>query len=106
MSTVDTAGMLTSISPGRRRKDVTMRALMGLGTVLALIPLVLVVYYLLKKGLGAISWDFFTTDPTGSFLGNPGGVKSAILGTIEIVAIASAIAIPFGVCVASATSST
>jgi phosphate transport system permease protein len=100
MSTVDTAGMLTSISPGRRRKDVTMRALMGLGTVLALIPLVLVVYYLLKKGLGAISWDFFTTDPTGSFLGNPGGVKSAILGTIEIVAIASAIAIPFGVCVA------
>jgi phosphate transport system permease protein len=100
MSAVDTAGMLTGISPGRRRKDVTMRALMALGTVLALVPLVLVVYYLLKKGLGAISWDFFTTDPTGSFLGDPGGVKSAILGTIEIVAIASAIAIPFGVCVA------
>ena len=46
----------------------------------------LVVYYLLKQGLGAISWDFFTTDPTGRILGDPGGVKSAIIGTILIVA--------------------
>jgi phosphate transport system permease protein len=100
MSTLDAATLLTSVSPGRRRKDVFMRGLMAAGTVIALVPLVLVVFYLLKKGLGAISWEFFTTDPTGSFLGDPGGVKSAILGTIEIVAIASAIAIPFGVAVA------
>ena len=49
----------------------------------------LVIYYLLKKGLGALSWHFFTTDPTGNFLGDPGGIKSAILGTIEIVALAT-----------------
>ena len=54
-------------------------------TLIALVPLVLVVYYLLKQGLGAISWDFFTTDPTGRFLGDPGGIKSAIIGTILIV---------------------
>ena len=59
------------------------------GTVVALVPLVLVIYYLLKRGLGALSWDFFTTDPTGSFLGDPGGIKSAILGTIVIVALAT-----------------
>jgi phosphate transport system permease protein len=100
MSTLDATALLTSVSPGRRRKDKLMRGLMAAGTVIALVPLVLVVYYLLRKGLGAISWEFFTTDPTGSFLGDPGGVKSAILGTIEIVAIASAIAIPFGVAVA------
>jgi phosphate transport system permease protein len=94
------ASALSSVSPRRRRTDVIMRSLAGIGTAAALLPLVLVVYYLLKKGLGALSWDFFTTDPTGSFLGDPGGVKSAILGTIEIVAIASAIAIPFGVAVA------
>jgi phosphate transport system permease protein len=96
----ESAAVLGSVSPRRRRTDVTMRGLMAAGTVVALVPLVLVVYYLLKKGLGAISWDFFTTDPTGRILGDPGGVKSAILGTIEIVAIASAIAIPFGVAVA------
>ena len=44
--------------------------------------------------------DFFTTDPTGRFLGDPGGVRSAILGTIEMVALASLIAVPIGIGVA------
>ena len=48
----------------------------------------------------AVSWDFFTTDPTGRFLGPPGGVKSAIVGTILIVGLASLIAIPIGIGVA------
>jgi phosphate transport system permease protein len=89
-----------SVSARRRRTDQIMRGVLLGGTIVALVPLVLVIYYLLKRGLGAFSWDFFTTDPTGSFLGDPGGIKSAILGTIEIVAIASAIAIPFGIGVA------
>jgi phosphate transport system permease protein len=91
------------VSPARRRRDRIARGTILGGTVLALIPLVLVVYYLLKKGLGSWSGDFFTTDPTGNtFFKNSsiGGVKSAILGTLEIVALASAIAIPIGVSVA------
>jgi len=88
--------------PSRRRRvtDKVMRGLLTLATVVALIPLLLVIYYLLKRGLGAWSADFFTKDPTGNFLGDQGGVKSAILGTIEIVLLASAIAIPFGIGVA------
>src|SRR3954447_6144273 len=70
------------------------------GTLLALVPLVLIVYYLFKKGVGAWSVHFFTTDPSGRFLGDPGGIKSAILGTIEIVALATAIAVPVGIGVA------
>ncbi|HEY1777542.1 MAG TPA: phosphate ABC transporter permease PstA [Solirubrobacteraceae bacterium] len=91
------------VSPARRRRDRMARGTILAGTVLALIPLVLVVYYLLKKGLGSWNGDFFTTDPTGNtFFKNSsiGGVKSAILGTLEIVALASAIAIPIGVSVA------
>jgi phosphate transport system permease protein len=94
------AGTLRPVSPGRRRTDAVMRGVVAGGTVIALIPLVLIVYYLLKQGLGALSWDFFTTDPTGRILGDPGGVKSAIIGTILIVALASLIAIPLGVGVA------
>jgi phosphate transport system permease protein len=82
---------------GRRKAtDKIMRGVLALGTLIALVPLVLVIYYLLKKGLGAWSWDFFTTDPTGNFLGDQGGIKSALLGTIEMVLLASAIAIPLG----------
>jgi phosphate transport system permease protein len=91
---------LVATSAARRRKDLFARTLLGVATGIALVPLVLVVFYLLKKGLGAWSWRFFTTDPTGSFLGDPGGVKSAILGTIEMVGIAASIAVPIGVGVA------
>lgn len=87
---------LVAVSPGRRRTDQLMRGVLLAATLIALVPLVLVIYYLLKKGLGAWSVDFFTKDPTGNFLGDQGGVKSAILGTIEMVVLASAIAIPLG----------
>ncbi len=92
-----------AVSPARRRKDRLARGLITAATVLALVPLALVVYYLLKKGLGAWSGSFFTTDPTGNTFfktSSIGGIKSAILGTIEIVAVASAIAVPIGIAVA------
>jgi phosphate transport system permease protein len=68
--------------------------------VVAVVPLVLILYFLLKEGLGAWSGHFFTSDPTGRFLGDPGGIRSAILGTVEMVALASVIAVPIGVGVA------
>lgn len=91
---------LPEVSARRRRTDRTMRALLGAGTLLALVPLVLVIYFLLKKGLGALSGSFFTSDPNGNFFGNPGGVRSAIFGTLEIVGLATAIAVPLGIGVA------
>jgi phosphate transport system permease protein len=92
-----------AVSPGRRRRDRLARATILAATLIALLPLALIIYYLLRKGLGAWSTDFFTTDPTGAtFFKNVsiGGIKSALLGTIEIVALASAISIPVGVGVA------
>ena len=92
--------LLQTTSAKRRRRDKTMRGVLLVGTIVALTPLALVLFYVVKKGIGAWSVSFFTTDPTGSFLGDPGGIKSALLGTIEIVALAAAIAIPLGVALA------
>jgi phosphate transport system permease protein len=92
-----------AVSPARRRADRAARGAILAATVIALLPLGLIVFYLLRKGLSAFSADFFTTDPTGNtFFKNSdiGGIKSAILGTIEIVALASAIAVPIGIGVA------
>ncbi len=92
-----------ALSAARRRKDRLARTAILGATILALVPLVLIVYYLLRKGLGSWSGDFFTTDPTGNTFfksSSIGGIKSAILGTVEMVALASAIAIPIGVGVA------
>jgi phosphate transport system permease protein len=96
----DALRVLPPISGRRRRTDKFARAVLLAATLVALVPLVLVVYYLLKRGLGAISWHFFSTDPTGAFIGDPGGIKSALLGTLEIVGLAAVIAIPIGIGVA------
>jgi phosphate transport system permease protein len=104
VSSHDAAGLRRfEVSATRRRRDRAARAAILAATLLALTPLVLIVYYLLRKGLGSWSTDFFTTDPTGNtFFRNAsiGGIKSALLGTVEIVALASAIAVPIGVGVA------
>ncbi|HYM45086.1 MAG TPA: phosphate ABC transporter permease PstA [Solirubrobacteraceae bacterium] len=92
-----------ALTPARRRRDRIARAAILAGTIIALIPLVLIVYYLLQKGLSSWSPSFFTTDPTGNTFfksSSIGGIQSAILGTIEIVALASAISIPIGIGVA------
>jgi phosphate transport system permease protein len=91
---------LTAISPRRRRTDAAARGLLLAATLVALVPLVLVVYTLIQKGIGAWSVDFFTTDPSGRFFGDPGGIKSAIVGTVLIVALATAMAVPMGIGVA------
>jgi phosphate transport system permease protein len=91
---------LPAVSPRRRRADRAARALLASGTLLALVPLVLVMYFLIQKGIGAFSVHFFTTDPSGRFFGDPGGIKSAIVGTLLIVALATAMAVPMGIGVA------
>jgi phosphate transport system permease protein len=92
-----------AISASRRRRDRFARGSILAGTLIALVPLVLIIYHLLREGLPALSSDFFTTDPTGNtFFKNEsiGGIKSAIIGTIEIVGLATLISVPIGVGVA------
>ncbi len=95
-----TLSAFPEIGARRRLTDRVMRGALLAGTLIALVPLILIIYYLLKKGLGAWSGSFFTTDPTGSFFGDPGGIRSAILGSLEIVGLATVISIPVGIGVA------
>ncbi len=105
-------GGLPRISPRRRRTDKIMRGTLAVATGIALIPLVLIIYYLLQKGLSSISSSFFTSDPNLSqcfphVAGAPppppcniGGIRSALVGTLEIVGLATIIAVPVGIVVA------
>jgi phosphate transport system permease protein len=88
------------ISARRRRTDKVMRGSLLVATLIALVPLVLIIYYLLYKGFSSWSSSFFTSDPNGNFFGNPGGIRSAILGTLEIVGLATLISVPIGIGVA------
>jgi phosphate transport system permease protein len=64
--------------------------------LLVITPLGLVFFYLLINGASSVNWDFFTKlpAPVGA-LG--GGMANAIVGTLELLALASVIGIPVGV---------
>ncbi len=91
---------LVATSARRRRTDIIARGLLLAGLLLALVPLALVLLFVVVRGIGALTPHFFLSDPTGAFFGDQGGVRSAILGTIEIVALAALIAVPIGIAVA------
>jgi phosphate transport system permease protein len=94
------SALILSTSRRRRTTDRVARSLLAAGTAIALVPLALVLYYLIERGIGAWSGSFFTSDPTGSFFGDPGGIKSAILGTLEMIGLATVVTVPVGIGVA------
>ncbi len=93
-----------SVSPGRRRKDTIARTFIQACTVIALIPLLLILYYLLQKGPELLSVSFFTTDPRATPSSEPpasAGSSSALARHAwRSSALASVISIPIGVGVA------
>ena len=80
----------------RRATNAFMVGVLALSAVLATIPLILILYHLLKSGLSSVNVDFFTNIPkppgeTG------GGMYNAIVGTLMLVAMASVIGMPVGI---------
>jgi phosphate transport system permease protein len=81
-----------------RRKLVnrTMEVLATLAALLAVGVLVLVVASVALRAAGALSWDFFT-QPQALFGQPGGGIANAIVGTLLLVVMATAMAVPVGV---------
>jgi phosphate transport system permease protein len=64
--------------------------------ILVITPLGLVFFYLLVNGIGSVNWDFFTKlpAPVGAM---GGGMANAIVGTLQLLALAGVVGIPIGV---------
>jgi phosphate transport system permease protein len=80
----------------------TMVALCSVALLIAAVPLVFLLYQLIKQGAPQLSKAFFTTLPSTPTLIAPnatGGVSNAIVGTIALTIYASILAIPLGVLV-------
>jgi phosphate transport system permease protein len=72
---------------------------MVISFVLVLIPLVFVLVTVVIRGAKVISWSFLTSGPIPpqTSPANVGGIGPAVVGTITIVALATAIAVPLGI---------
>jgi phosphate transport system permease protein len=82
----------------RRTKNRIATILMWVAFVVVIIPLGFVLYTTIAKGASIISWQFLTSSIPPSVLpASVGGVGPAVLGTIEITALATVIAVPLGI---------
>jgi phosphate transport system permease protein len=83
----------------RRTKNRLMTWLMVISFVVVLIPLGFVLVSVVAKGASIISWSFLTSGPIPSIVApaGVGGMGPAVLGTIEITALATVIAVPLGI---------
>jgi len=83
----------------RRTKNRLMTWLMVISFVVVLVPLGFVLVSVVAKGASIISWSFLTSGPIPSIVApaGVGGMGPAVLGTIEITALATVIAVPLGI---------
>jgi phosphate transport system permease protein len=72
-----------------------MRFIAGLAAVACVVPLAAVLIFVTLNGVSALNLDLLTKPSRAQGIG--GGAAAAILGSIQMVLLATVIAIPFGV---------
>jgi len=91
-------GLRRGTLPVRRRVvDLLSKIFMVVALLIAVIPLILVIYHVISKGGGLLSWAFLTEDIVPSPRRVGGGMGPAVTGTLLITGVASLFAIPLGV---------
>jgi len=81
------------------RRTVINRLALGMlaaGSLLAILPLLFILYYVVQRGLAGLNLSFFTElpKPVGEA---GGGLGNAVLGTLILVGMGSAIGVPIGI---------
>jgi phosphate transport system permease protein len=81
---------------GRRIISAIFVTACSLAVLVALVPLVLILFYVVSQGIQALNLEFFTAmpKPVGE---TGGGMLNAFVGTLILIGLASLMAIPIGV---------
>ena len=80
----------------RKTSSAFMVALTVLSAGVSAGILLILLVYVLRQGISALNWDFFTKNPLP--VGEPGGgIANAIVGTFIVVGVAAVFALPIGV---------
>jgi phosphate transport system permease protein len=82
----------------RHLEERFFKALMRFSLLLALAILGLIMYTVVRKGIGALSWNMLTQPSQGGYYlgGDEGGILNAILGSLYLAAGATAMALAAG----------
>jgi phosphate transport system permease protein len=85
----------------RRVADALATGWMLGSLALALVPLALVLAFVFYKGASVVDWSFLTQAEPFDFSEPGGGVWNGIKGTLKLVALSSALALPTGILAAA-----
>jgi phosphate transport system permease protein len=91
--------LASSAARSRRRRQIVNYVMLGLtyaAAFTATVPLMLIVWHLLKTGVASMSWRIFTQMPVAAGE-TGGGMANAIAGTGMLVLIASVFGLPVGI---------
>jgi len=95
------ATKLTGNYAARKRRGQVMEGVLFLAVLLALVPLALILFEVIRRGAGAMNLEFLTSVQNISLIREGGGYLNGLFGTLYMLLIASVIALPLGI--ASAT---
>jgi phosphate transport system permease protein len=91
-------GWSLALENRRAATDRFVSTLMWTAFVVAMVPLVSLVWTVVKRGGPTLTPDFLGSDMTGrALLGEGGGIHHAIMGTVMVTLLAAVIAIPIGI---------
>ncbi|WP_329582581.1 phosphate ABC transporter permease PstA [Kitasatospora sp. NBC_01250] len=93
-----TFGLSARVEGVRQAKDRIATSLIWVAFILAIIPLVSLMVYTIQQGAGVVNGDFLSHSMRGvvASSGPGGGVYHALLGTLQQIGLATAIAAPIG----------
>ncbi|HVI19281.1 MAG TPA: hypothetical protein VM712_12930, partial [Gaiellales bacterium] len=95
VGTLVVVGTSRAVEGRRKATDRFVTCLVYGAFLLAMVPLVSLVYEVLSKGLARLDAEFFNSSMVG-IVGPGGGVYHAILGTLIITAITALMSVPVG----------
>ncbi|MFI6156261.1 phosphate ABC transporter permease PstA [Kitasatospora sp. NPDC051170] len=90
--------LLSAQVEGRRQaKDRFATSIVWVAFILAVVPLVALTVYTIQQGIGVVNGDFLSHSMKGVLQSGPGGgIYHALLGTLQQVGLATAMAAPIG----------
>ena len=90
-------GMFNRLAKRRKRRDRMMTGLLLVAMILALVPIILILSEVVRRGIGAMNWEFLTSTQIFSQRREGGGYLNGLVGTLYMVTIATLVAVPLGV---------
>jgi phosphate transport system permease protein len=78
----------------RRFWDMLGHAILAGSAILVVIPILVILYYLLQRGLSAVDWGFITQNPRMGM--KEGGIFPVIMGTLYLLAGTFLFSLPLG----------